>query len=207
MRQILKNNKSGGFTVLEVIIAVVIFTVLFPLILGFGRDILTLNFFISDSLSDQYHARKVIKTISKEIRSAGPQSSIGSYPIEETTSSSFTFYSNIDQDILKERVRYFVDGGDLKKGVIKPSGNPLAYNPANEEISVLVRDMVNDTVPVFEYYDVSYDGTSQPLEEPINQPSVRLVKVTVIIDDNPDRGSSPITVTTQISLRNLKENL
>jgi len=36
---------------------------------------------------------------------------------------------------------------------------------------------------------------------------VRLVKITIVIDKDPQTPPGPMTLTTQISIRNLKDNL
>jgi hypothetical protein len=41
----------------------------------------------------------------------------------------------------------------------------------------------------------------------VSVPAVRLVKITVIVDANPAKMPAPRTFTTQVSLRNLKDNL
>ena len=121
--------------------------------------------------------------------------------------SSFTFYSNVDDDSFKERVRYFLDGTTLKKGIIKPSGTPLTYNPADEAVSELIHGVANATTSIFSYYDKNYDGTNQALIEPIDIATVRLVKITIVTDKDPQTPPGPMTLTTQISIRNLKDNL
>ena len=118
---------------------------------------------------------------------------------EDIFSQSFTFYSDIDNDSLKEKIRYYLSGAILKKGVIKPNGNPLQYNPANEITKEIVHDVTNGGMAVFNYYDKYYDGTTAPLSQPVNVLDVRLVKITLM--------TASQTFTTQVSIRNLKDNL
>ena len=67
---------------------------------------------------------------------------------------TFTFYSDIDSDGVKERVRYFKDNLDFKKGIIEPTGDPLEYVLGNETISTLTGALEN-VDPIFNYYDRS----------------------------------------------------
>jgi len=199
-------DSKSGFTIIEVLVSIFIFTLIGLAVYSFQHNVFSLNKIISDSLAAQDEARRAFKTMNAEIRTASP-SSLGAYALSETATSSFIFYSNIDDDFYKERVRYFLQGATLKKGVIKPSGVPLTYNPANETVSELAHDVANATTSIFSYYDTNYDGTTQPLAEPINVSAVRLVKITIIIDRDPTKPPAPITLTTQISIRNLKDNL
>lgn len=199
-------NSKSGFTVIEILVSIFILTLIGLAVFSFAKDIFSLNRITSDSLTAQGEARRALKSMSAEIRTASP-SSLGAYALAQTATSSFTFYSNVDDDSLKERIRYFLDGTTLKRGIIKPSGTPLTYNPANEVISELIHDVANATTSIFSYYDENYDGTTQALIEPINISNVRLVKITVVIDKNPQKSLGPMTLTTQISIRNLKDNL
>lgn len=199
-------NLNSGFSVIEALVGIFIFTLIGLAVYSFQRDVFSLNRIISGSLIAQDEARRALKSMSAEIRTASP-SSLGAYPLVQTATSSFIFYSNIDSDSFKEQVRYFLDGTTLKKGIVKPSGSPLTYNLANETISELIHDVANADMPVFYYYDKNYDGTTQPLAEPIEVVAVRLVKITVVIDKDQQQPPAPTTLTTQISMRNLKDNL
>lgn len=201
-----KHNLKSGFTVIEALVSIIILSLIGIAFASFQKDIFSLNKVISGSLTSQDEARRTLKNMSAEIRTASP-SSLGAYALLQTATSSFTFYSNIDGDTYKEQVRYFLAGNTLKKGIIKPSGAPLTYNSAGEIVSELVHGMANAGAPIFNYYDASYDGASLPLAEPINVSSVRLVKITIMIDQDPQNPPGPLTLTTQVSMRNLKDNL
>lgn len=195
-----------GFSVIELLVAIFVLTLIGMAVFVFQKDIFFLNRFLTSSLGAREEARRTLKMITAEVREASP-SSIGAYPIAEANSTSFVFYSNIDSDSLKERVRYFLDRTTLKKGVIKPSGNPLSYDPATEAISEVIHDVANGATPIFSYYDTNYDGTTPPLGEPVDIPSIRLVKITILIDKDPLQPPAAIILTTQVSMRNLKDNL
>ena len=191
----------------ETLIVVTIVSFLVLAIGSFQRNILFFAGFLEDSISGAQDARAVLRTMACEIRTASP-SNLGTYPVATASPQTFTFYSDIDDDGLKERVRYFLDGVDLKKGIVKPSGNPLMYDPASETVvAVLVHNVRNDAQNIFDYYDTNYDGTTDPLPEPIDIISARLVKITIIIDADPNRAPSAKTFTSQVSMRNLKDNL
>ena len=204
----LKNNRKleSGFSLIEVSVGIFILSLIGLAVYSFQKDIFSLNRIISGSLTAQSEVRRALKSMSAEIRTASP-SSLGAYALAQTSDLSFTFYSNIDSDSFKERVRYFLDGTTLKRGVLKPSGAPLTYNPANETISEVVHDVASGATPIFSYYDENYDGTTQPLAEPIDISAVRLVKIIIMVDKDSQAPPGPMTLTTQISMRNLKDNL
>jgi type II secretory pathway component PulJ len=196
----------SGFSIIEVLVVIFILSLVGVTVATFQKDVFSLNTIISNSLTALDEARRTLKMMTAEIRPLSP-SSLGAYPIAEADPTSFIFYSDINSDQLKERVRYFLDGKILKKGVIKPSGTPLTYNSANEIISEAIHDVANGSTPIFNYYDKNYDGTTSPLTQPVDILSVRLIKITIAIDRDPNRSPGPITLTTQVSMRNLKDNL
>ncbi len=171
----------------------------------FSRDIYITNDALREALLVEQQASPVIRDMIAEIRTAS-NSSVGSYPIETAATSTLTFYANIDADTQKERVRYFKEGDMLKKGVLKPSGDPLSYNPANENVRPVVRYLLSTTTPIFHYYDTSYAGTTSPLADPPNIPAIRLVKVTIIVDRDPLKLPEPQIFESQTAIRNLREN-
>ena len=147
--------------------------------------------------------------MSNEIRSAS-ESNLGAYPIVTAATSTFTFFSDLNNDGLKEQVRYFVSGSTLQKGVITPTGNPYVYTSGSEVDTIVVSNLTNGgstTLPVFQYYDDSYTGTSSPLAQPVSVAAVRVVKINFVIDADPNRSPTSRVVTTQVEIRSLKDNL
>ena len=202
-----KSNFTYGFTIIEVIISVFILSLIVVSAATFQRDVFSLNFFLQGSLNAQLDARHVVKIMVAELRKASP-SALGAYPIALASSTAITFYSDVDSDGVKDRVRYFLSGSTIKRGVLAPSGSPLAYVDANEELTILISGFVSSsTLPLFQYYGATYTGASPPLSLPVDTSSVRLVKITVIIDTDPVHSPAPIMVTSQVNLRNLKDNL
>lgn len=190
----------------EIVVVTAIFGIISVAVGNFGSEIFNFNSIASSNLTAQSEGRKVLKTMVRELRSVSP-SSIGSYALSQVATSSIIFYSDIDDDGLKERVRYFLQGTDLRRGTIKPSGDPLVYDLGNENLSTIVTGVTNDATPIFEYFDQNYNGTSSSLLEPVQATSVRLIKINLILDKDPNKAGGIINVTSQVTLRNLKDNL
>ncbi len=198
---------TNGFTIVEMLISVSILSLVILSVTTFQRDVFSLNFSLQNSLNAQLDARHVIRIMVAELRKAGP-SALGAYPIALASSTGVTFYSDVDANGVKDRVRYFLSGSTIKRGVLAPSGNPLTYVDVNEKLTTIVSDFVaSSTLPLFQYYPASYTGASAPLSVPVDVPSIRLLKITVIIDKDPTHSPTPIVVTSQVNLRNLKDNL
>jgi len=201
------NHKTKtGFTLVEILVSISIFVMVGLAIANYGRDIFSLNTSLQNSLTAQMDGRQVVKKLVAELRGASP-SSLGAYPIETAGTSTLIFYSNVDSDAYKERIRYYVSGTTLRRGVIKPSGNPLTYPSGSETFSTIVRNVkVSTSTPIFEYFDGNYAGTTTPLVQPVTISSIRLIRTTVVIEADANKSPNPITITSQAMLRNLKDN-
>jgi len=201
-----KENFLAGFTLIEILVTMAIFSLIMGAVGLFARDTFYYNNIFSGGLTSYDDAKKILQPITSEIRSASP-SSLGAYSIEIADNTNFVFYTDINNNGLKERVRYFLSNSTLKRGVIIPSGSPIQYLSSNEIITDVVSNLKNDSTPIFTYYDTNYNGNTSPLPIPVSVLSIRLVKITLIIDYDPNRPPLPITVTTEVNIRNLKDNL
>lgn len=200
----LRITDKNGLTLIELLVAASLFSVLMIAMSGFLRDTYQFQEISYAGLTAADEARKLLRPMTNEIRSAIP-SSLGAYALESTTSSEIIFFSDTDQDGLVERIRYFIDNGNLRRGKITPTGSPMQYNAGNETFSTLMR---NVTALSFDYFDEDYDGTSSPLLAPFSISDVRLVRISVTIDNDPNRDPSPLAILkTEVSIRSLKGNL
>lgn len=199
--------KNRGFTIAELIISIAIVSFILYVVGSFQYNLFSLNFSAQNSMSAQFDARHVTKYFAKELREAS-YSSLGSYPIALASSTAITFYSDLDNDGLKERIRYYLSGNKLMKATLSPSGNPLVYNSSNEKITTLISSVINSTTtPIFQYYNEYYTGTSSPLAFPVNINEIRMVRMYVIIDKDSNKSPNPLKVETKVNIRNLKDNL
>lgn len=194
----------GGFTVVEIMFAVSIFVLVMGALTLFSRNIWVYSSYVSAGLNDSNNGRSLLKKMVAEIRTASTADT-GAYVIALANSNAFTFYSDIDNDGLKERVRYFLNGTVIQKGITKPTGSPFTYNSANETVSTVISNVTNTAI--FDYYDKNYEGTTAALTFPVTVASIRLIKITLTTDADPNRAPAATTFSTQVAIRNLKDNL
>ncbi len=145
-------------------------------------------------------AQRGIEGMIKTIREAS-YASDGAYPIIALATSSISFYADIDDDPFIERLRFFVQGGALYRGLVDPSGDPPVYtNP--ETISQISEYVRNDAqnVDMFRYYDLN--GALMTNLADITE--LRFVETTVIVNINPNRMPNQFTLRSTAALRNLR---
>ncbi len=198
--------RRPGFTLFELVITTFVVALVGGAVYAFQTNVISVNTFLQDSLTGQQEARTTVRRFVTEARSIQIPNN-GAFPIATVNPTEFTFYSDVDYDGTRERVRYFLSGSTLRRGIVEPSGDPLAYDPDDETADDVVHNVANGGTAIFSYYDANYDGTTAPLASPVDVTEVRLVKITLIIDRDPNRPPGPSTITTQTSLRNLKDNL
>lgn len=152
------------------------------------------------TISAQRGIEEIVK-VAREVSYA----SDGAYPIISMAANQLALYADIDSDPYIERVRYYVaaSGGDeyLYRGVINPSGDPLSYSQA-ETISIVtdhVRNLAQGT-SLFSYYDA--DGA--PITDLTQIDDVRFVTVNLVVDVNPLKSPTVLTLRSSAGLRNLR---
>ncbi|HEC33075.1 MAG TPA: type II secretion system protein [Candidatus Kaiserbacteria bacterium] len=195
-------NVSRGFTLVETVMVIAISV----LILGSFVASISLfyrsNTYALEQAFAVNSARKGIENMMKDIRKVS-YSDEGSYPVISMTTSSFSFYSNVDTDAYIEKVRYFIDGTDLKKGVVNSSGTPLSYNDANEIISVISDNVRNNTqsVALFSYYNAS--GT--PVTNTASTTDIIFVTADIVVNVNPLDIVNDFRLRSSATMRNIRE--
>lgn len=161
---------------------------------------------IWEQLATQAEGRKALEQVTDDVRRA-EVSSVGSFPLVSTEEYSLVFYANIDNDLLRERIHYWIDDTILKKGVLKPSGEPLSYTGV-EDVVEIAHSVVNiqKSVPVFLYFDESYSGDGAALEQPVGATDVHVIKVQLELEKDPTDTPVPLHVESTVQVRNLKTN-
>jgi Tfp pilus assembly protein PilW len=200
MRSFYENKR--GFSLIELTVVIGITTLVGIAVIGFAQDTLSNNRTIGSSLFANQEGIKVMRIMVGEIRSAGP-SAAGAYPLASLGASDLTFFSDSDGDGVREQIRYYVSGANLDKAVIRPSGNPPVYS-GTPTVTTLVRGITATSTAIFAYYNSAYAGTTSALSFPVDPQVVRLIKVSLSLSRD---GQPPIFVTTQVSIRSLKDNL
>ncbi len=189
----MSNNKKHAFTLIEILVAMAITSIIILifnqfLITGFKST--TFNMEQEEAISE---ARNGLDVITKEIRGAN-SSDNGSYAISEISTSSFVFYNDINKDSKREKIRYYLDGYDLKKEVTQP-GIDNSYM-STSTVSVLSKYINNRGADIFKYYDGSNVETNS-----IDR--IKLISITLYVNVTPERAPDDYILETDVTFRNL----
>lgn len=201
-----KNTK--GFTLVETLVTIFVFTLIISGSAVLFKEVFSNSNQKNIALSNIDQARLAEFNFVNEIRSA-TMGNDGSYPVSMASSSEIVIYTGYGSSGLAvNRIRYYVVGSTLYKGLVVPTGNPLSYNLSSEKVSQIQSGVTNGTSPVFYYYDADYAGTSTPLAYPVNLNKVRFVKMNLILlKQDISNATSTFTVSAGATVRSLKDNL
>ncbi len=204
---IVRDNQ--GLTLIETLIGIAIFVTAVGVVYMFvSQGFKVQNFSLQGSQAIA-EARRGLDTMVKEIRETQIADN-GAYPIERADKFEFIFYADIDKDDSVERIRYFLDGTDFKKGVIQPRINPVGYFSSDEVISIISRYVRNTaSEPLFTYYNSNWpaDTVNNPLPYPAKETDVRFIKINLKVNVQPEMAPDNFEILTYVHIRNLKDNL
>lgn len=197
-----------GFTLLEVIIAVFLFSGIVAVVALFG-----VYYFKNYSFS--YEEQQVIgqaqgglTQMIREIRKA-QNGDDGSWPLVQTDDTTFIFFADISGDGRADRIRYFLNGTDLKRGVIQPTTVPVSYPLANETFTTIANYVSATNSAIFQYYNGNWpaDIVNNPLPASQRILNTRFVKINLTIDPSKNFSSQPFTLSSGVTVRSMKTNL
>lgn len=199
-------KNRDGFSLIEVIVFAAIGAAILFVVSSMTRNVGTIEEFVNQKLKSRGDLEQTFQILVTDIRSAGPSSN-GSYAIESASTSSISFFSDIDQDGVMEKVRYSFGTSTIIKGVIEPTGTPLVYASSSEKSGVLIENVISSASSSFLiYYGSDYTGSEQPLASPIDVSRIRVVKITVYVDTNPGQTPKPTFFSETVTIRNLRSN-
>ena len=145
-------------------------------------------------------ARTGVTTMASNLREA-TYGDDGTYPITAAATSTVTFFGDVDKDGGVEKVRIYMIGNTLYRGVTNAAGNPLSYTGQTQATTTLATYVANGTsTPLFRYYNES--GTE--LTGTINLAQISSIKMTLKVDINPLRAPDIYTLTESATIRNLR---
>jgi len=191
-------KSTAGFTLLEVIIAsALIGIVATPLTLFLINGMRSYN-----TIDIQTNSSTELVTLSGKITSV-IRNATSVVAASDNTLTVLAYAKPTDTVV--SQYRYFITGNTLSVGVTPASGSApnYTYPSSNEVVKNLRTDLSMSGTPMFTYFDESYNQ----LTGTIDVSSVGNVGVFLSVNPNPIQFKTPISITNETSIRNLKSNL
>jgi prepilin-type N-terminal cleavage/methylation domain-containing protein len=204
----LSKRKSRGLTLIEMMVAISIFVIgMEGFSLLFVRAWRNNSYTLEMGQSSMAVSQGVSK-MSNYIRGAR-QGDDGSYPIKSAGDNDLVIYSDYDKDGITERLHFYKNGQTILMGIRDPSGTmPKTYASGDQQTITIANYIVNDaSAPIFRYYNKNYPGdiSNNPLAAPISVSDVRLMKIFLKINIDPNRAPDNIETQSFVEMRNLND--
>lgn len=198
-------HTQSGFTLIELIIASAIAVVAIAVVTSLAIDVTGFSSSLGSRIAQESEIAPFLRLIVSELRSIGPAEN-GAYHIAHAEAQTLSFYADVDDDGSFELVRYYLDGTTLRKGVIQPTATqPPTYPPATETVTDVVTGVVPG--PIFMYYTEGYPPVVTPLPSPVPLTDIRLVTVSLTVDQDPNTEPGPSTLSVSATIRNLRGDI
>lgn len=190
-----------GFSLVEMMVVIGIFTITMITVTASIVYFYRSNTYSLEQVTAITSGRRGIEYLTRDLREV-TYAEDGAYPVATLGTSTVTFYADVDSTTDVEKVRYFLDSGMLMKGVIKATGNPLGYTGA-EQVSIMAEYVRNleKGVDIFVYKT----ATGTTITDLTKNQDVRFVRVSLIVNVNPNRLPEEFVLRGSATLRNLKD--
>jgi prepilin-type N-terminal cleavage/methylation domain-containing protein len=204
----IKNKK--GMTLMEAMIAIAIFAIgVEGFTLLFSRS-LQQNAYIMEMGQTSMAVSRGVNELVRYIREA-QQSENGSYPVVSADDNDLIFYSDYDRDGRAERLHFYKSGTDVIMGTREPNLTvfPPTYAAGDGETKVVASNIINDAgTAIFSYYDSDYpeDSVNNPITTPANVPDIRLVRVRLHMNIDPNNAPDNVLIQSFAEMRNLNDH-
>lgn len=199
-------QKARGVSLVEVMIAIFIMLIA---VTGFTYLFInswkTNKFVLEEGLASAAASRTTNILVS-ELRRVR-QADNGDFPIESGDNFDLKVYLDVDRDGVTERVHYFLEDEQLKKGITEPTGSaPVSYPAADDSVTVMASYVTNTpSQPVFYYYNGNYPGdtANNPLTTPAVVGNVKLIRVRLFVNIDPVNAPNNVEIESFVYPRNL----
>jgi prepilin-type N-terminal cleavage/methylation domain-containing protein len=197
-----------GFTLLELIMAVFLFAIIAGAVAAFSAYYFKNYAFSFEENQSIGLAQTGMTTMIRDIRRIR-MGEDGSWPIIDAQDNSFSFYSDVTSDGRTDKIRYFLNGTTLQKGVIEPTAVPVTYPAGNEKFLNIATYVDTSQGPIFQYYNGSWpsDTIHNPLILADRQLNTRYIKVYLRININQNYSAAPFELSSGVTIRSMKDNL
>ena len=192
-------------SLVEMVVLLYIFTILSLVILNSIASFYRYNAYTIAQSYQVSNARRGVELLVRDMREM-IYADDGSFPLVNMSTSSISFYSDIDRDDSVEFVDYQLIGTTLYKYVYDAVGSPPSYSTTTPSEVYTLSEYVqnnNQDVDIFTYYAI--DGDEANATTTVTD--IRYINVEVIVNIDPVRDPGEFSLRSSASLRNLKENL
>jgi len=198
-------RSQNGMTLVEMIIAIGVYTVLMLAIISSTSTFYRYNAYALEQANEVDNARRGVTQWNRDAKEMTTGED-GTWPMAISGEHRLGYYSDTDRDDSVEYVEYVLASTTLRKFTYNPIGSPATYDltaPDSEEILSEYVQNINQATSTFFYYDTN--GVQLASTSPII--NVRYIQMQVVVNIDPDRNPGEFMLRSSLAPRNLKDNL
>src|SRR3989344_7972874 len=189
------NYRKSGFTVIELLTAIAISAVagtIFVATLTWGLRLVRVG---EGATTLQAEGSLLLDQLARDIR--------GATDVISATNTSLTIdvYPRFPSEA-PQRIRFFVDEGELRRGLTPPQGEPPQYPSAAETFRTLAKHVAEGG---FTLRYLNEDGVDLGVNPPVG--SIALIEFSVRLEDRSLRNPQVLNLEGKAQMRNRKTNL
>ncbi len=196
-------------TLVEMMIAIAIFTMGIAGFTTLFSGSLKQNTYVLEMGQTVTTVSRSITSTAKYIREAR-QGDNGAYPVVFADDNELIFYGDYDKDGVTERLHLYKSGTDIILGIREPNSTfPVTYASGDGSTEVIASHVVNEVSDaIFAYYGADYpeDSINNPIATPATVPDVRLVRITLFVNIDPNHAPDNVRIQTFAEMRNLNDH-
>lgn len=194
-------GEQRGFTLIEALVLLSVFVIIVGAIVSSLRYVYRGQRFAFEQADATRSARTGLERTVRDLRETS-YADDGAYPIVSLATSSATFYSDYDNDDKIERIRYFLDGTDYKRGIIESAGDPPTYATSSEVVTTVSDNVRNNAIgtPLFTYYDTQ----GALMSDLTDIDALAFVVVRIVVNLHPERAPDDFELRSSAALRNIQ---
>lgn len=195
-----------GFTLVEVLLVAGLFGILLSITVVISNGLVNSYYSVLNLSNSASRARFALSIVDSDLREAR-ESEQGEYPIDTAADDELVFFADVDDDGEVERVRYWLDGDEFKRGVIQPESLPDVYPSESEVERVMSEKIVNGANPIFYYFNQDWpeDDLNNPLVLGERLLHTRTIKILLQVDETGGVSERTVDSFSTVRLRNIGE--
>jgi type II secretory pathway pseudopilin PulG len=204
----MKIRKKTAFTLVETLVAISLFSIgVIASTIIFARSWQS-NAYSLEMGKTAFMVSRIVADITDYLRRT-KQSDNGSYPIVSANKNDLVVFSDYNKDKITERLHFYLSNNKIYMGITPPAVTlPHSYPPGDTQTIQLADRIVNtDDDSMFSYYNKDYPGDTEnnPVSVPADVTQIRLIKIFLKINIDPNRAPDNIQQESFVELRNLND--
>jgi prepilin-type N-terminal cleavage/methylation domain-containing protein len=193
-----------GFTLVEMLVVIALTTLVSGALISGIVAFYRYNDYAIAQAHQVSYARQGVDLMVRDLREM-TYADDGTFPLVSMSSTSVSFYSDIDRDNSVEYIRYRLSSTTLYKNIYDATGTPPVYSTTTPNATTTLSEYVQNRIqgiPIFRYFDEQ--GNEAVATTTVTD--IRYIGVSVIVNIDPIRDPGQFMLESSAALRNLKSN-